>query len=136
MVLDRSLYDEKIHHTLSNEIYRELDKDLSITLERKMNSLLLQLAKRGSLSLVLYKSLHSSGGNTPLLYGLQKIHKPDIPLHPIVSFVHSPTYQQQNPNCYKIDKKSSVQYHVQYSKFIYCKSQFTNVVGFGHRFVG
>ena len=28
----------------------------------------------------------------PLLYGLPKIHKPEIPLRPIVSFVNSPTY--------------------------------------------
>ena len=29
----------------------------------------------------------------PLLYGLPKIHKPEIPLRPIVSFLNSPTYE-------------------------------------------
>ena len=33
-----------------------------------------------------------SDGHVPLLYGLPKIHKPGVPLRPIVSFVSSPTY--------------------------------------------
>ena len=28
----------------------------------------------------------------PRLYGLSKVHKPNIPLKPIVSAIHSPTY--------------------------------------------
>lgn len=41
----------------------------------------------------LYHSLCSSVGKIPLLYGFSKIHKPEITIHPIVSFLHSPTYQ-------------------------------------------
>ena len=37
--------------------------------------------------------LRSSAGSTPLLYGLPKIHKPEVPLRPIASFYTSPTYQ-------------------------------------------
>ena len=58
-----------------------------------MNTLLLQLKKKGSISQDLYNRLRSSGGCTPLLYDLPKVHKPDVPLHPIVSFVSSPSYQ-------------------------------------------
>jgi len=36
-----------------------------------------------------YTHLRSTTGCTPLLYGLSKIHKPDIPLRPITSFVQS-----------------------------------------------
>ena len=36
--------------------------------------------------------LYSSDGLCPRFYGLPKIHKPGIPLRPIVSFVNSPTY--------------------------------------------
>ena len=39
-----------------------------------------------------YKMLYSSDGLCPRFYGLPKIHKPGIPLRPIVSFVNSPTY--------------------------------------------
>ena len=37
-------------------------------------------------------ALKSSDGRAPRLYGLSKIHKQEIPLRPIVSFVESPTY--------------------------------------------
>ena len=40
-----------------------------------------------------YAQLRSSAGRTPLMYGLPKVHKQDVPLRPIVSFVSSPTYQ-------------------------------------------
>ena len=41
----------------------------------------------------LYYRLRSSARSTPLLYGLLKIHKPEVPLQPIASFYTSPTYQ-------------------------------------------
>ena len=40
----------------------------------------------------LYDRLHSSAGKTPLFYSLPKMHKPDVLLQPIASFIHSPTY--------------------------------------------
>ena len=58
-----------------------------------MNAMLLDLKRKGSLSEQLYSRLRSSAGCTPLLYGLPKIHKPDIPLRPIASFIQSPSYQ-------------------------------------------
>ena len=57
-----------------------------------MNELLLSLKKAGALRPNLYHRLRSSAGKTPLLYGLPKIHKPNVPLRPIVSFINSPTY--------------------------------------------
>ena len=36
--------------------------------------------------------LYSNEGLCPRFYGLLKIHKPGIPLRPIVTFVSSPTY--------------------------------------------
>ena len=46
----------------------------------------------GKISDSTYKMLYSSDGLCPRFYGLPKIHKPGIPLRPIVSFVNSPTY--------------------------------------------
>ena len=62
-------------------------------MERKLNTILLQLKKKRSIPAELYNRLRSSGGLTPLLYGLPKVHKPGVPLRPIVSFFSSPTYQ-------------------------------------------
>ena len=62
-------------------------------MERKLNTILLKLKKKHSIPAELYTRLRSSGGLTPLLYGLPKVHKPGVPLRPIVSFFSSPTYQ-------------------------------------------
>ena len=66
---------------------------LNAALERKMNGVLLDLRQVGRLPGNMYYQLHSSAGQVPHLYGLPKVHKQDIPLRPIVSFVSSPTYQ-------------------------------------------
>ena len=54
--------------------------------------MLLDLKKAGRISDSTYKMLYSSDGLCPRFHGLSKIHKPGIPLRPIVSFVNSPTY--------------------------------------------
>ena len=54
--------------------------------------MLLDLKKAGKISDSTYKILYSSDGFGPRFYGLPKIHKPGIPLRPIVPFVNSPTY--------------------------------------------
>ena len=53
--------------------------------------MLLDLRKAGKISDSTYKMLDNSDGLCPRFYGLPKIHKPGIPLRPIVSFVNSPT---------------------------------------------
>ena len=67
-------------------------KDPTTSLENRMNSVLLRLRREGRLSGKTYYHLHSSAAGVPRLYGLPKVHKPDVPLRPIVSFVPSPTY--------------------------------------------
>ena len=58
-----------------------------------MNAMLLELKRKGSISEQLCSRLRCSAGRTPPLYGFPKIHKRDVPLRPIASFVHSPSYQ-------------------------------------------
>ena len=68
-------------------IYKELHEDPAVTLQREINnSLLLQLY----IASIPADLLCSSGGHTPLLYSLPKVHKFDIALCPMVS---SPSYQ-------------------------------------------
>ena len=57
-----------------------------------MNAVLLGLKKNDTVPEPLYLRLRYSGHHMPFLYGLPKIHKPCIPLRPIVSFLSSPTY--------------------------------------------
>ena len=57
-----------------------------------LNAKLLLLKKFNIISKATYEKLYSSDGLSPRFYGLPKIHKSEIPLRPIVSFVNSPTY--------------------------------------------
>ena len=94
VVLNKAEYDEKLLVMLSDaRTYKKLDRDPVLSMERKLNTLLLRLKKKGSIPVDLYNRLRSSGGLTPLLYGLPKVHKPGVPLRPIVSFFSSPSYQ-------------------------------------------
>jgi len=93
-VMARCEYLNEMNAMLADDkIYQLIEKDPTPPLERKMNALLLQLKKKDAVNQSLYNHLCSSGGSTPLLYGLPKVHKPGMPLRPIVSFIESPTYQ-------------------------------------------
>ena len=94
VVMNCDEYVQKLQNMLSDtNTYRKLNKDPSPALERKMNSKLLELRKKKEISEAIYKKVRSSAGKTPPLYGLPKIHKPSVPLRPIVSFINSPTYR-------------------------------------------
>ena len=73
--------------------YHPLEKDPTPALEKRMNSTLMNLKRSGRLPDRVYTHLRSSAGRTPLLYGMPKVHKQDVPLRPIVSFVSSPMYR-------------------------------------------
>ena len=93
VVMNRTDYDAKMLMMLKDESsYCPLEKDPTSALERRMNSTLMKLKQSGHLPDRVYACLRSSAGKTPLLYGLPQVHKPDVPLRPIVSFVSSPTY--------------------------------------------
>ncbi|MDA8003198.1 MAG: hypothetical protein MPL62_18085, partial [Alphaproteobacteria bacterium] len=88
VVMDRSDYRTKVQALLSDrDTYQPMAKDPTGALERKMNSTLWSLRQKNLLSDGVYRRLRSSAGGVPRLYGLPKIHKPGIPLRPIVSFV-------------------------------------------------
>ena len=72
--------------------YKPPAKDPTPSLQRQMNALLLSLRRSDHLTESQYNQLRCSAGQIPLLYALPKIHKPEIPLRPIVSFTSSPTY--------------------------------------------
>jgi len=94
VVMNKADYDHKMQQMLCDEdTYQPLKKDPTTSLENKMNAELLQLKKCGRLPPDVYSWLRSSAGRVPMLYGLPKVHKPDVPLRPIVSFMYSPTYE-------------------------------------------
>ena len=73
------------------DTYQPLSKDPTSLLEIEINRVLLKLRQKVQLSDRNYNQLCSSAGRVPRLHGLPKIHQPDTPLRPIVSYLSSPT---------------------------------------------
>ncbi|XP_064478913.1 uncharacterized protein LOC135392149 [Ornithodoros turicata] len=93
VVLDKDHYYAKMQKILDDAShFITLPNDPTQKSERRLVDHLRDLKKKERLDEVTYRRLFSSDGLTPRLYGLPKIHKPDCPLRPIVSFIGSPTY--------------------------------------------
>ena len=67
---------------------------LLLRVEDKVNRLLTKLKKDSAISDDTYNELHASGSNPGILYGLPKIHKPNVPLRPIFRACGTATYAQ------------------------------------------
>ena len=94
VVMDKTDYYDKMD-TLVNDkqTYEELKRDPTPSLQRKLNSKLLDLKKTDVIDIQRYNRLRCRVPQSPKLYGLPKLHKPNIPMRPIVSFCGSPTYE-------------------------------------------
>jgi hypothetical protein len=89
-VLDESKYKEKLNTLLESGVYEPLPKDPTAKIERKVQKLLSK--HKTVLPTGLKHKLTPYHSEPPRLYGLPKIHKPDIPLRPIVSSIGAPCY--------------------------------------------
>ena len=86
-------YNGKMEEMLGTGTYGKLRGDPTATQENRLSRKLKGLEKNGEITSALYNKLRPTGSQPPRIYGLPKIHKPDIPLRPIVSCIGSPTYQ-------------------------------------------
>ena len=75
------------------QTYEPLKRDPTPALQRRLNGKLLDLKKTETIDIQLYYRLRCRVPQSAKLYGLPKLHKPNIPMRPIVSFCGSPTYQ-------------------------------------------
>ena len=92
VILNCTDYDKKILALLNTPTYKELKRDPTASIEREICSKLSELRKAGILSRTLHDYLRPSATVCPKFYGLPKIHKPNVPLRPIVASQGSPTY--------------------------------------------
>jgi hypothetical protein len=83
VVLNESAYKEKISSLLKSGVYETLRNDPTAQIERKIWKLLTK--HKTPLPAAFKHKLTPYNSKPPHLYVLQKIHKPDIPLTPIVS---------------------------------------------------
>eukprot|EP00057_Strongylocentrotus_purpuratus_P018026 XP_011672500.1 PREDICTED: uncharacterized protein LOC105442266 [Strongylocentrotus purpuratus] len=93
VVMDQDTYEDKICDLLKDkETYSKLKRDPTLANERKINQQLLTLHRSDALPKALYFQLRSSSAKSPILFGQPKIHKPLIPLRPIISTRGSSCY--------------------------------------------
>ena len=94
VVMDKTDYFDKMDALVNDkQTYEELKRDPTPALQRKLNSKILTLKKTDAIDTQRYYRLRCSVPQPSKLYGLPKLHKPGIPMRPIVSFCGSPTYQ-------------------------------------------
>ena len=91
--MDAAAYEEKITILLKDPVYKKVKRDPTAAIEWKVLKEVRELEKKHLLSKALGTRLKPSSSRSPKLYGLLKIHKPEVPLRPIVSCIDSPTYQ-------------------------------------------
>ena len=75
------------------QTYEPLKRDLTPALQRRLNGKLLDLKTTQTIDIKLCYRLRCRVSQSAKLYGLPKLHKPNIPMRPIVSFCGSPSYQ-------------------------------------------
>ena len=93
VLMDRVDYIEKMMMLLNDtSTYKLIKIDLTTNVERKLNKFIYELYRNDKINQALYYHLRSTDGLAPRIYGLPKIHKPNCPLRPIVSFINSPLY--------------------------------------------
>lgn len=88
--MDKKEYANKIHDMLSDENYCPQKKVPTLKLERLINTAFKELEKTRKRDPKLWKMI-TPQNSYPQLYGLLKIYKPHVPLHPIVSSTGSAT---------------------------------------------
>ena len=92
VLMDKKDYHNKLSAMLNTGTYGKLSKDPTKSRESKLTQMLKGMERTKELPTQLYNRLRPSGSKPPMIYGLPKIHKPDIPLRPIVACIGSPTY--------------------------------------------
>ncbi|XP_064481243.1 uncharacterized protein LOC135394433 isoform X2 [Ornithodoros turicata] len=94
VVMDKIDYDGKMLKILDDPThFKKVAHDPIPKSERSLIDHLRNFKKKDCLDEETYRRLFSSDGSIPRLYGLPKVHKPECPLRPIVSFIGSPTYK-------------------------------------------
>ena len=92
VVLDTNTYHDKMKTLIETGPYQLLHKDPTDRLSRKLTEKLLSLKRSGHLSESVYNKIRPKHKQPPRIYGQPKIHKPNVPLRPIVSCINTFAY--------------------------------------------
>ena len=92
VVLDSEGYTAKSETVLHQSNYKALKTDPTNKYKNKLIALLKNIKAEGGIDDTTYKRLYPTGAVPPKYYGLPKVHKPGMPLRPIISSVGSVTH--------------------------------------------
>lgn len=92
--MDRDIYNSKVQELLGNvNTYSGLKKDQTQSIQRKMNLIISKFEKLNRIHSGSASQLKCYTGLVQGFYGLPKLHKPNVPLRPIIDFSRSPLYK-------------------------------------------
>ena len=92
VVLDSEDYTAKSETLLHQPNYKVLKTDPTNKYKNKLVGLLKTIKAEGGIDDITYKRLYPTGAVLPKYYGLPKVHKPGMPLRPIISSIGSVTH--------------------------------------------
>ena len=92
VVVDREDYIQKSEELLHQQNYKILQSDPTNKYKNKLISLLKSIKADGGMDDNTYRRLYPTGAVPPKYYGLPKVHKPGMPLRPIISSIGSVTH--------------------------------------------
>ena len=92
VIIDKNDYIQKADELLNTNTYKKIPEDPTNKQKNKLVNILRSIKAEGGLSEDKYKKLYPTGAVASKFYGLPKIHKPGIPLRPIVSSTGTATY--------------------------------------------
>jgi hypothetical protein len=93
VLLDRNDYNHKLESILSDHSkFQRLsgNKDTTEKIEKQLSTLLNNLLATNAIDSQLHSQLKPTGSSISRMYGLPKIHKPGVPLRPILDMSNSP----------------------------------------------
>ena len=97
VVMDKKDYTDKIDSLVNEkQTYEPLKRDPTPALQPRLNGKPLDPKKTETIDIQLYYKLRCRVPQPAKLYGLPKLHQPNIPMRPIVSFSYLPTLQTLN----------------------------------------
>ena len=87
VVIDKADYIKRAEELLNKPTYKKIPDDPTNKQKTKLVNLLKNIKEEGGITEETYKRVYPTGAGSPKFYGLPKIHKPGIPLRPIVSSI-------------------------------------------------
>lgn len=92
VVMDKREYTDKLNCALSDSCFVKVKKDPTDTEGRKLTKLLTEVERRGEITRAKRLSWTVKAPMCPVVYGLPKVHKDNVPLRTVFSFTNSPVY--------------------------------------------